>query len=155
MTGRMEREREDKLLSDEGRGLKAYLAGAVMQQLNLELARRVEHLVRFQSADTGGDTQPRYEALVVGTRFGGAVATCRLSQAGVRVGVLERGRRYPLGKFPRNWKDPLDGWFWSHQQGLDIKPFERMTVVEGAGHGGGSLVYAKVHLRARASAFAT
>ncbi|MGH8013473.1 MAG: NAD(P)-binding protein, partial [Candidatus Binataceae bacterium] len=100
--------------------------------------------------------QTKYDALVIGTGFGGAVAACRLSQAGQRVGVLERGRRYPRGSFPRNWHDPLDGWLWSEKQGLfDVKPFEQMMVVQGAGYGGGSLIYANVHLRPTSSVFAS
>jgi choline dehydrogenase-like flavoprotein len=43
-----------------------------------------------------------YEAIVLGSGFGGAVATCRLAQAGVDVAVIERGRRFPLGSFPRH-----------------------------------------------------
>jgi cholesterol oxidase len=98
--------------------------------------------------------QSRYDALVIGTGFGGSVASCRLSQAGLRVAIVERGRRYPLGSFPRNWSDPLDGWLWSERQGLfDVRPFEQMTVVQGAGYGGGSLIYANVHLRATPSVF--
>lgn len=89
-----------------------------------------------------------YDALVIGTGFGGAVSACRLSQAGLRVGVLERGRRYPLGGFPRDWDNPLNGWLWSKDQGLfDVRPFSEMTVVQGASYGGGSHLYANVHLR--------
>jgi choline dehydrogenase-like flavoprotein len=39
----------------------------------------------------------RYEAVVVGSGFGGAVAACRLAQAGVDVAIIERGRRFPPG----------------------------------------------------------
>ena len=43
-----------------------------------------------------------YEALVVGTGFGGSVAACRLAQAGVDVASVERGRRWPPGSSPRD-----------------------------------------------------
>ena len=99
--------------------------------------------------------KPRYDALVIGTGFGGAVAACRLAQAGLAVGVLERGRRYPKNSFPRNWNNPADGWLWPIGQGLfDVKPINEMMVVQGAGYGGGSLIYANVHLRAPADLFA-
>jgi len=96
-----------------------------------------------------------YDAVVIGTGFGGAVSGCRLAQAGLAVGIFERGRRYPMGSFPRNWRNPLDGWLWSREQGLfDVKPINEMLVVQGAGYGGGSLIYANVHLRAPKEVFA-
>ena len=96
-----------------------------------------------------------YDALVIGTGFGGAVAACRLAQAGLSVRVLERGRRYPKGGFPRDWDQPLNGWLWKHEQGLfDVKLLEGMSVVQSAGYGGGSLIYANVHLRPPAETFA-
>jgi glycine/D-amino acid oxidase-like deaminating enzyme len=39
-------------------------------------------------------TKDRYEAIVVGSGFGGAVAACRLAQAGVDLAVLARRRRF-------------------------------------------------------------
>lgn len=96
-----------------------------------------------------------YDALVIGTGFGGAVAACRLAQAGLSVRVLERGRRYPKGGFPRDWDNPLKGWLWRHNQGLlDVKLLSGMSVVQSAGYGGGSLIYANVHLRPPAETFA-
>ena len=45
----------------------------------------------------------RWEAVVVGTGFGGAVAACRLSKRWPnKVLVLERGKRYPMFSFPRS-----------------------------------------------------
>jgi cholesterol oxidase len=46
-------------------------------------------------------TDTPFDTIVIGTGFGGAVAACRLAQAGKTVCILERGRRYPLGDFPR------------------------------------------------------
>lgn len=98
----------------------------------------------------------RYDAVVIGTGFGGSVAACRLAQAGLRVKILERGRRYPLGGFPRNWHDPKDGWLWQHEQGLfDVRPVNEMTVIQGAAYGGGSHLYANVHVRVPPDLFDT
>jgi cholesterol oxidase len=95
-----------------------------------------------------------YDAIVIGTGFGGAVAACRLAQAKMSVGVLERGRRYDTNKFPRDWNNPANGWLWQVDQGLfDLKHFSQMMVIEGAGLGGGSLIYANVHLRAPQEVF--
>ena len=46
-------------------------------------------------------TDTPFDAIVIGMGFGGAVAACRLAQAGKTVCILERGRRYPL-------REPLD-----------------------------------------------
>jgi cholesterol oxidase len=92
--------------------------------------------------------KPSYDAIVIGSGFGGAVAACRLSQAGVSVGLLERGRRYPMGTFPRDLRDPANGWLFARDQGLfDVKPINEITVLQAAGLGGGSLVYANVQMR--------
>ncbi|MBU8895155.1 GMC family oxidoreductase [Corallococcus sp. M34] len=97
-----------------------------------------------------------YDCLVIGTGFGGAVAACRLAQAGLSVRVLERGRRYPKNSFPRDWSNPLNGWLWQHAQGLfDVKLMPGMSMVQAAGYGGGSLIYANVHLRPPAETFAS
>jgi cholesterol oxidase len=86
-----------------------------------------------------------YDVVVVGSGFGGAVAACRLAQAGQDVAVLERGRRYGLGEFPRSWDD---AWFWRHGGGpFDVRPLSEVIVVQAAGYGGGSLLYSNVHLR--------
>ncbi|WP_114559694.1 GMC oxidoreductase [Desertihabitans aurantiacus] len=87
------------------------------------------------------------DALVVGSGFGGGVAAARLAQAGLAVVVLERGRRWPPGSFPRS-ADPSDGWLWQDGQGIfDVRWLRRMASVQAAGWGGGSLVYANVFAR--------
>ena len=45
--------------------------------------------------------EDRFDAVVVGSGFGGAVAACRLAEAGMSVLVLERGQPYPPGSFAR------------------------------------------------------
>jgi len=90
------------------------------------------------------------DALVVGSGFGGSVLTCRLAEAGRSVVLLERGRRYPPGSFPRtpaamarNFWDPSEGL-----QGLfDVWSFRAVEAVVSSGLGGGSLIYANVLLR--------
>jgi cholesterol oxidase len=89
----------------------------------------------------------QYDAIVVGSGFGGAVAACRLAEAGYNVLVLERGRRWFPGAYPRDFEDrwlydsnrpqQRNGW-------LEFHIFRNMIVATGAGVGGGSLVYANV-----------
>ena len=96
-----------------------------------------------------------YSAVVIGSGFGGAATACRLAQAGFDVAILERGKRYPKHSFPRNYKSLSGGWVWSQGQGLfDVKPLHEMQVVQAAGWGGGSLIYANVHLRPVPDVFA-
>ncbi|GAA1597727.1 hypothetical protein GCM10009789_59570 [Kribbella sancticallisti] len=93
------------------------------------------------------------DVVVVGSGFGGAVAAARLAQAGQRVVVLERGRRWRAGDFPRG-QSLRDGWLWSSGRGLyDVRWLDRMISVQGAGWGGGSLVYANVFARPPAQVF--
>lgn len=91
-----------------------------------------------------------YDAVVVGSGFGGSVATYRLSHADLEVCLLERGRCYPPGSFARGVAEAKDN-FWSpgtNTFGLyDIWSFRRMFALVSAGLGGGSLIYANVLLR--------
>ncbi|MFC5061577.1 GMC family oxidoreductase N-terminal domain-containing protein [Actinomycetospora atypica] len=96
------------------------------------------------------DEVERRQVVVVGSGFGGAVAACRLAQAGCDVLVLERGREYQ-GNFPR---DARDDWLWKGQHGpFDVRLLRGVNVVTAAGVGGGSLLYSNVHLRLPADGF--
>jgi cholesterol oxidase len=97
----------------------------------------------------GRDT---YDAVVVGSGFGGAVATCRLAQAGVDVALLERGRRFAPGSFPRH-PFRADLQHWRRGGTYDVRHLGDMLVVQGAGYGGGSLIYANVQIRPPADVF--
>ena len=91
------------------------------------------------------------DAIVIGSGFGGAVSACRLAERGLKVTVLERGRRWHPSEFPR---ERGDAWVYDpkapqHQNGwMDVRFFRRMAVVQGAGVGGGSLVYGNVSIPA-------
>lgn len=87
------------------------------------------------------------DAIVIGSGFGGAVAAARLAQAGYSVIVLERGRRWHPGDFPRR-PHLEDGWLWELDRGLyDIRWLDTMGSIQASGWGGGSLVYANVFAR--------
>ena len=86
-----------------------------------------------------------YDVLVIGSGFGGSVTALRLTEKGYRVGVLEAGRRFGPGDFPKtNWN--LRRFLWMPRLGLRgiqrISMLRDVMVLSGAGVGGGSLVYA-------------
>ncbi|MFL5755744.1 MAG: GMC oxidoreductase [Chloroflexota bacterium] len=97
----------------------------------------------------GGD-DGHFDAIVVGSGFGGSVMTYRLREAGLRVCLLERGRVYPPGSFPRSpyrfqrafW-DPSDGLYGMY----NVWSFRHFDALVSSGLGGGSLIYANVTLR--------
>ena len=98
----------------------------------------------------------RYDVIVVGSGFGGAVTAARLAEAGARVLVLERGRRWTRDQYPRGFGD---AWRFSqarpHRRNgwLDLRFFSRMIVVQGAGVGGSSLCYSGVTIEPPAGMF--
>jgi cholesterol oxidase len=98
-----------------------------------------------------------YDVVVVGSGFGGGVTACRLAEQGLRVCVLERGRRFGPGDFPNQLDQvPLALWHPVLNPGgmLDLRLMKDLSVLTAAGVGGGSLVYANVQLRAPADVFA-
>jgi cholesterol oxidase len=70
------------------------------------------------SPDDGYLPRDHYEAVVIGSGFGGAVVACRLAQAGLDVAVVERGRRWPTGSFPRDLGRLDSGWLWRRAPAL-------------------------------------
>ena len=76
-----------------------------------------------------------FDAIVIGSGFGGAVSACRLAEAGYRVLVLERGRRWDARDLSAQARRPVvveqraperwNGW-------LDLRVFPHMAVAQGA-----------------------
>jgi cholesterol oxidase len=97
-----------------------------------------------------------YDAVIVGSGFGGGIAACRLAEAGKRVCLLERGRRFGREDFAAEPSE-APGMIWHEKlnpTGLfDIRMMSDVSVITAAGVGGGSLVYANVQLRAPAEVF--
>ena len=99
-------------------------------------------------------TSPRvseeWDVVVVGSGFGGSVAALRLVEKGYRVLVLEAGRRFADDEFATTSWD-LRRWLWAPRLGcFGIQRIHRLpdvTVLAGAGVGGGSLVYANTLYR--------
>ena len=98
------------------------------------------------------------KAVIIGSGFGGAVAALRLGQAGVKTIVLERGRRWPLTPDQNTFTtvrnpDGRSTWLSPKTVIFDEVPIDVYTgvlerkdengisVLCGAGVGGGSLVY--------------
>ena len=92
-----------------------------------------------------------FDVIVIGSGFGGAITGCRLAEAGFKVLILERGRRWDKDSYPRG---PEGAWVWDHnapekENGwVDLRVFPNMAVAQGAAVGGGSLIYASISVEA-------
>ena len=86
-----------------------------------------------------------YDYIVIGSGFGGSVASLRLVEKGYKVLLLEQGKRFNPEDFPRtNWNLPKYLWIPSFRcfgfQKLSF--YSTASILSGTGVGGGSLVYA-------------
>ena len=106
--------------------------------------------------------KPRYDVIVVGSGYGGGVTASRLSRAGKRVAVLERGREVLTGEFPAKFPS-LKGEFQVRGKSVatgpdtalyDVRLGTDMHVLVACGLGGGSLVNAGVSLKPDRRVFA-
>lgn len=86
-----------------------------------------------------------YDYIVIGSGFGGSVASLRLVEKGYKVLTLEQGKRYNPEDFPKtNWNLPKYLWvpalrFFGFQK---LSFYPTASILTGTGVGGGSLVYA-------------
>jgi cholesterol oxidase len=86
-----------------------------------------------------------YDYIVIGSGFGGSVASLRLVEKGYKVLLLEQGKRFKSEDFPKsNWNIPKYLWI----PALRCFGFQKLSfystasILSGTGVGGGSLVYA-------------
>lgn len=86
-----------------------------------------------------------YDYIVIGSGFGGSVASLRLVEKGYTVLTLEQGKRYNPMDFPASNRNlPRYLWipalrFFGFQK---LTFFRKASILSGVGVGGGSLVYA-------------
>lgn len=86
-----------------------------------------------------------YDFIVIGSGFGGSVASLRLVEKGYKVLTIEQGKRYNCIDFPKtNMNLPKYLWlpalrFFGFQK---LTFFRKASILSGTGVGGGSLVYA-------------
>jgi cholesterol oxidase len=98
-----------------------------------------------------------FDAIVIGSGFGGAITAARLAEGGASVLILERGRRWDKTTYPRKLEDD---WIWDgkcpeKKNGwMELHAFKHMAVAQGAAVGGGSLIYANISCEAPRAVFA-
>ena len=92
----------------------------------------------------------KYDFVVIGSGYGGAISAARLASAHlnkkVEVCILERGREWPIGSFPETIPEVLDK---TRRDGNPLGLYELLTypdisVIKGSGLGGTSLINANV-----------
>ena len=110
------------------------------------------------SFDSIGD---RYEIVVVGSGYGGAIAASRLARAGRQVCLLEQGKEFQPGEYPNTLLEAgselqvdLPEYHLGSRTGLyDLRVNPDINVFKGCGLGGTSLVNANVAIRAEPRVF--
>lgn len=110
-----------------------------------------------------------YDALVIGSGFGGSVSALRLSQAGFKVGLVERGRSWINHDFTSsrqlnkkttwmsntlhmpfvNLEKPISKWAGI----IEYNPFQNMNIFNASGVGGGSLVFGATYVQPHQEVF--
>jgi cholesterol oxidase len=86
-----------------------------------------------------------YDYIVIGSGFGGSVASLRLVEKGYKVLTLEQGKRFNYSDFPKSNRN-LRKYLWV--PAIRFFGFQKLTffsqasILSGVGVGGGSLVYA-------------
>ncbi|GFY97906.1 hypothetical protein Acr_12g0004470 [Actinidia rufa] len=106
--------------------------------------------------DDGDEDEDSYDAIVVGSGYGGSVAACRMSVAGIKVCLVEKGRRWESKDFPTDSLKIMSAVRIENRNlGISFGPKDALFQVYeqddslaavACGLGGGSLVNAGVML---------
>ena len=104
---------------------------------------------------SASELAPSYDAIVVGSGYGGGVAASRLARMGFKVAVLEQGRLWRPGDFPVTLRQRIKATWTAGRlpqlgdpTGLFHMTFGKgISVLTATGLGGGSLINAGAALR--------
>lgn len=96
-----------------------------------------------------------YDVIVIGSGYGGSIAASRLSRAGQKVCLLERGREIIPGEYPNTFKTARKEFqinMASRQIGpdtgmFDMHVYDDIQILVGCGLGGTSLINANVSIQ--------
>lgn len=96
--------------------------------------------------------KPHYDVVVVGSGYGGGIAASRLSRAGRKVCLLERGKEFLPGEFPDTLPEALAEMQFRSEKGcvgdetalFDFHMNDDINALVGCGLGGTSLINANV-----------
>ena len=90
-----------------------------------------------------------FDQVIIGSGFGGSVSALRLTEKGNRVLILEKGKRRNDKEFAETNLDNKN-YIWMPKLGwkgvTQVSYTSKVTILHGAGVGGGSQIYANVHL---------
>ncbi|MBI1416216.1 MAG: hypothetical protein GC146_03250 [Limimaricola sp.] len=109
----------------------------------------------LKDRSSGPDLGQVFDAIVVGSGYGGAISAAKLALAGRKVLLLERGREILPGDYPRTLAEAQqETQITTAQAGrltrvngmLDLRINKDMSVVVGCGLGGTSLINANVSI---------
>ena len=108
-------------------------------------------------ASSFGSIKDRYEIVVVGSGYGGAIAASRLARAGREVCLLEQGKEFQPGEYPNTLLEAtaelqvsmpdVDVHLGSRTGLYDLHAGHDINVFKGCGLGGTSLVNANVSIK--------
>ena len=101
------------------------------------------------------EIKPAYEVVIIGSGYGGGIAASRLSRAGKKVCVLERGKEFQPGEYPDTLLEATEhmqvhtaGGHRGSATGLfDFHVHKGISVLVGCGLGGTSLINANVSIK--------
>ncbi|MGQ3685958.1 MAG: GMC oxidoreductase [Candidatus Loosdrechtia sp.] len=98
--------------------------------------------------------EEEYDAIVIGSGFGGSATAYKLAKAGKSVCVLERGKKWRGRVKVKSIFDLVPMFRTPLKNGLfDYRIFKNIHVFQANGVGGGSLIYANVLMRPEEDSF--